>query len=398
MSAPTTAPADRAPHRDPAFRPLVERFRQIFTRRSDGGGALAVYVSGQPVVDVWAGYADVPARRPWKNDTIAMSYSTSKGVLATLLHRLIDAGRLDAHRPIAAYWPEFAAAGKKDLTVADLLTHRTGLHSCLGIVDDPRVFADHHHMAEVLAARRPATWVVGKPAYHAITWGWLVGGLIERVSGRDVRVVLADELAAPLDADGLFIGAPLDQRHRVAALYPDREPPWLRPGTLAPALGRIRRLRAFTDALLVQSVADLLRSDQAYDLVVPSANGTFTARSLARMYAALANGGRVDGTRLLSEDAVDQLGRVQTRARDRVLGFRMRWRLGYHQAFTTAQTPPKGFGHYGLGGSGAWADPETGLAIAFTTNRMGAATTPVGDLRLPRLGAVVLDLVRRHQV
>lgn len=113
------------------------------------------------------------------------------------------------------------------------------------------------------------------------------------------------------------------------------------------------------------------------------------------MYAPLANGGEIDGEVFLTPEVLAEAGRVRTRERDRVLGFTMRWRLGYHGAFVAGREQPRmGFGHFGLGGSGAWADPETGMAIAFVTNKLGTATTPIADVRLARLGAVALQCAR----
>jgi CubicO group peptidase (beta-lactamase class C family) len=129
--------------------------------------------------------------------------------------------------------------------------------------------------------------------------------------------------------------------------------------------------------------------------VMPAVNGVFTARSLARIYGAYANGGAVEGRRLLKEDTVADAGRIQTRERDKVLFLNMRWRLGFHQAFTMRNRVPRGFGHFGFGGSGGWADPETGLSVAFVTNRLGNATTPVGDARLVRLGDLAVKIVRQ---
>lgn len=130
------------------------------------------------------------------------------------------------------------------------------------------------------------------------------------------------------------------------------------------------------------------------DVEIPAVNGVFTARDLATMYSALANGGSVDSVELLSRRTAHDIGRVQTRTRDYVLGFNMRWRLGYHQAFTTGRMPRRGFGHFGFGGSGAWADPSTGLSLGFVTNKVGSATTPIGDVRLARLGGAALAVVR----
>ena len=128
---------------------------------------------------------------------------------------------------------------------------------------------------------------------------------------------------------------------------------------------------------------------------MPAVNGVFTARALATMYGALANGGTVDGTELLSRRTVHEAGRVVTRDRDYILGLRMRWRLGYHQAFTGLRSPRRAFGHFGFGGSGGWADPSSGISVGFVTNRLGTATTPMADARLIRLGSLITSAATR---
>jgi CubicO group peptidase (beta-lactamase class C family) len=159
---------------------------------------------------------------------------------------------------------------------------------------------------------------------------------------------------------------------------------------VAARVEHLRRTRYFAEALLIDGFERLLYNDpdrRILDTEMPAANGVFTARSLAKVYAALATDGSVDGVQVLTPETLREAGRVQHRGRDYVLGLPMRWRLGYHQAFTAGRPAWKAFGHFGYGGSGAWADPETGLSLAFVTNRLGSITTPVGDVRLPRLGA-----------
>jgi CubicO group peptidase (beta-lactamase class C family) len=129
---------------------------------------------------------------------------------------------------------------------------------------------------------------------------------------------------------------------------------------------------------------------------MPAVNGALSAGALARLYGALANGGADAGARLLAADTVRDLGRVHVRTPDRVLGIRMRWRLGYHQAFGPGRRAPKAFGHYGYGGSGGWADPELGLSLGFVTNRIGSVTTPMADLTLYRLSRVVRECAERR--
>jgi CubicO group peptidase (beta-lactamase class C family) len=380
---------------DRRFRPLVQRFAGMFRRPSQGGGALAAYYRGEPVVDVWAGYADAKGARPWEHDTAAMSFSTTKGAVSTVVHRLVDRGLLAYDEPLASYWPAFGTVGKEHLTLRELLSHQTGLHRIRGVVPTAEEILDHLPLTELLAAQEPHKPRSGGTGYHALTFGWLVAGLVHEVTGMGLRDAVVQELAEPLGLDAFWIGAPVAERHRVAELFsPGPAVPMDR---LAARVASNRRTRYFAEALLIDGFERLLYNDpdrRILDTEMPAANGVFTARSLARMYAALATDGSVDGIQVLSAETLHEAGRVQNRGRDYVLGLPMRWRLGYHQAFTAGRPAWKAFGHFGYGGSGAWADPETGLSLAFVTNRLGSITTPIGDVRLPRLGAAALAAVR----
>ena len=386
-------------HADRRFRPLVQRFANLYRRPAHGGAALAVYWRGEPVVDVWVGYADAAGVRPWERDTAAMSFSTTKGVVSTVVHRLVDRGVLDYDEPLAAHWDAFAEGPKSGITLRDLLSHQAGLHRIRGVVPGADHLLDHEHIADLVAAQVPSKPQQGGTGYHGLTFGWLLAGLVKRVTGMGLREAVDTELAKPLELDGFWIGAPLAERHRVAELFP--------PMPKALGLDRIggrvesnRRTRYLAEALLIDGFERLVFHDpdrRILDTEMPAANGVFTARSLARMYAALATDGSVDGVEVLSPRTLNEAGRVQHRSRDYVLGLPMRWRLGYHQAFTLGRAPAwKAFGHYGYGGSGAWADPETGLSLAFVTNRLGSVTTPIGDVRLPRLSAAALAAARRE--
>jgi CubicO group peptidase (beta-lactamase class C family) len=380
---------------DRRFRPLVQRFAGMFRRPSQGGGALAVYWQGEPVVDVWTGYADDQGGRPWERDTASMSFSTTKGVVSTVVHRLVDRGLLAYDEPLATYWPAFATVDKEHLTLRELLSHQTGLSRIRGVVTSAEDLLDHLPLTELLAAQSPKKPRTGVTGYHALTFGWLVAGLVQQVTGSGLRELVEQELADPLDLDGFWIGAPVEERHRVATLFSPG--PSIPLDRFAARMEANKRTRYLAEALLIDGFERLIYHDpdrRILDTEMPAANGVFTARSLAKMYAALATDGTVDGVKVLSPETLNEAGRVQDRGRDYVLGLPMRWRLGYHQAFTVGRPAWKAFGHFGYGGSGAWADPETGLSLAFVTNRLGSVTTPVGDVRLPRLGTAALGVVR----
>ncbi|HEX9887909.1 MAG TPA: serine hydrolase domain-containing protein [Nitriliruptorales bacterium] len=380
----------------PHFAPLAVRFDKLFGKPKDGGGSISAYLNGELVLDVWTGYADPQTRRPWERDTMALSFSTTKGVISTLLHRLVEQGLLTWDDRVADHWPDFAAAGKEGVTIRHVLTHTAGLHAVRPLVSEVEELLDHRHMATLLAKAAPRPEPGAAPGYHGLTYGWLVAGLIEHVTGRDVRDVLREDLAEPMELDGLFFGAPEDQRGRLARLFPGVTPAGLAIERLALRAERFDRTRSLVEALLVDGFEKIVfdPSNRIYDAAMPAVNGVFTARSLAKLYGALANRGQVGGLRLLQPETVTEIGRVQRRERDYVLGLPMRWRLGYHQAFTLGRRQNYAFGHFGYGGSGAWADPRTGLSLAFVTNRLGNATTPVGDGRLVRLGGQAIKLAR----
>ena len=384
-------------HVHPDFAPVADRLGKtidggLFTK-GRGGAAIAVYHHGELVVDAWGGVKD-SVGTPWAEDTMATSFSTTKGVVATVMHRLADRGELAYDDTVTTYWPEFAANGKADITIRDLLTHRAAMHDVRGLVDDPETLLDWGEMVTRLAAAAPK-WERGvRPGYHGVTYGWLLGEVIRRITGLTVDQAVQREIAEPLGLDGLRIGLPAEERHRAAELM-------ISPGAIrrlervARRLERIPRYRPFVDALVVDGFLGINLSDRIHDAEIPAANGVFTARSIARMYAAIGTPEAFDTPRLLSAETTAEATRRQTTKRDVVIGVPMHWRLGYHMALTTAGRPPEqGFGHFGFGGSGGWADPESGLAVGFTVSAV--AGTPFGDLRLLRLGGAALRAAKRR--
>jgi CubicO group peptidase (beta-lactamase class C family) len=378
----------------PGFEAVRHSFDRIVGRRS-GGGALAVRVRGQDVVDLCTGFADRAAVRPWQPDTIAISFSTTKGVASTIVHRLAERGLIDYDEPVATYWPEFAAGGKGRVTVRDLLTHRAGLSSVRAVADRAEDLLDHVAMEEKLAARTVYA-PTRRSAYHAITYGWLIAGLCRRVTDSGLADLARTEVTEPLGITGLEIGVPEHAREFVA------EPvghALRQVGQAADATQRLwirsRIPRTTIDALHVPGFAHLFegREPPIWNTEMPAVNGAISARALARMYEPLANQGRAGDVAYLKPETVQNLGRVQVRTADAVLGLQMRWRLGYHQGFGAGRDAPLAFGHYGYGGSGGWADPGSGLSVGFVTNRIGSLTTPLGDLNLFRLNRVVRQCV-----
>lgn len=372
---------------EPGFERLANEFARLIGNRR--GGALAVYRGEKQLVDVWAGTADRAGRRPWTANTPSLSFSTTKGVTSTVLHVLADRGLIGYDEPVAAFWPEFAARGKGDITVRQLMSHAAALHELRGLVERGTDLLDHVKMSERLAAA-PTAWAPGPSGYHAFTYGWLADGLARSVTGRGVADLLTDEIVTPFGLDGLHIGRPPSPP---AVPYGRSVPAFSLAGTVTgPLLSRARVTKAAYNAFAVPGVQALFEgSDPAiWTTQMPAVNGAFTARGLGRLYAFLANGGEVGGQRLLSPETVHELGRVQIRTNDRVLGIKMRWRLGYHQAFGAGSH--RAFGHFGWGGSGAWADPDSGLSFGFVTNDVRAWTTPIGGLVILRLGRLATTL------
>lgn len=200
---------------DRRFDSVAELARRL--AESAGGGAFCVYLDGAAVVDVWAGARDAPSGIPWQADSMAMSWSTTKGVTSTVLHMLADRGVLDYDSPIAAYWPEFAQNGKGGVTVRQLMAMEAGLYDVRHLIADPREMLDHDTMAAHLASARPLHEPGRASAYHAFTYGWLAGELVRRVTDATLGDFVRSEISEPLSLDGCYIGTPAAEFDRVAA-------------------------------------------------------------------------------------------------------------------------------------------------------------------------------------
>lgn len=378
----------------PDFMALADEFRRQLGRTS-GGAAVCVHHRGERVVDLWGGVRD-DGGAPWEQDTLAMCFSTTKGVASFALHVFADRGLVDYDAPVATYWPEFAQNGKEAVTVRHVLSHSAGLHRLRSVIEGAHHMLDWDHMVGALARERPAYVPGTRAGYHALTYGWLVGEIVRRVSGQTLGEAIEREVAGPLGLDGLYLGCPPDQRHRVAPLEPIGRPAAL-PSSLrgvekrlGEAGGKLLSLvrspvntRRLINALVPRGMEDVLWGPEIMDAEIPAANGFFSARSLAAMYAVYGGGGRLGDRRLLSEETVARVGEVQNDTFDLVLTVPMRWRLGYHRIMTSRGSIGEAFGHFGFGGSGGWADPTRDLAVAMVCNR--GTGTPVGDLRLARL-------------
>jgi CubicO group peptidase (beta-lactamase class C family) len=393
-------------HVHPDFTEVADVFRHQL-QRTQGGAAVTVFHRGEAVVDLWGGSRTVEGD-PWESDTVAMCFSTTKGVASFALHQQVDAGLVEYDAPVATYWPEFAQNGKEDVTVRHVLSHSAGLHRVRSVVEGAHHMLDWEHMVDALARESPAYEPGSRTGYHALTYGWLVGEIVRRVTDRTLAEVVADDIADPLGLDGLYLGCPPDQRHRVAPLEPMGTPRNVLPRPvrqvekkigeqMGKALSMVRfpiNPRRMINALIPRGMEDVVAGPELMDAEVPALNGFLTARSLGAMYAVLAGGGSLGDVQLLSPETVDQIGEEQNSRADLVLVVPMRWRLGYHRVMTSRGPSPTGFGHFGFGGSGGWADPTRDLAVAMVCNR--GTGTPVGDMRLMRLGTASIAAAERR--
>jgi CubicO group peptidase (beta-lactamase class C family) len=352
---------------DDNFACTLRGFSQLFPGRRFGGGALSIYLHGEPVVDVWTGYSDRRGTQYWTADTGAMVFSATKGMASTVIHRLVDRGLIDYDVPVAEYWPDFGANGKAHITVRDVMRHRAGLSQLNGVgrVD----LLDHLVMEQRLADAPVNRLLYGHSAYHALTYGWLVSGLARAVTGQGMRDLIRTELAEPLDTDGLHLGRPPAGSPTRAAqiLFPQRSFPNPMFNFVAPKVAALQFSGGF-GSMYFPGMKKIVQGDTPFlDAEIPSANGVATARGLAKMYGAIANGGSIDGARFLSPETTGALTGEPDLRPDRNLIIPLAFHLGYHSLPFGLM---RGFGHVGLGGSTGWADPSSGLAIGYVHNRL----------------------------
>jgi CubicO group peptidase (beta-lactamase class C family) len=352
---------------DSRFAAVREQFELNFSDRGEAGAALCLTVGSRIVADLRGGWTDAANQRPWSGDTLVNVFSVGKGMLAACLARLVGQGLLVPDARVARYWPQFGAAGKDQITVRQLLSHQAGLPA----VRAPLLAGsglDWQLMTSVLAAEEP-WWPPGSGhGYHVNTFGYLGGELIRRITGLTPGEYLRRELAGPLGAD-VHIGLPPDQHYRVA----DFAWPVARPdGTGEHMPGNQMALSAyfnppdFSGAGIVNTPA--WRSAQ-----MPSANMHATAAGVARIYAALAAGGTVDGVEVVARGALAEAVEEQVYGRDLVLERHSRFGLGFQLAHPER---PFGrnegcFGHFGAGGAVGFCDPDADLAFGYVTNQMG---------------------------
>jgi CubicO group peptidase (beta-lactamase class C family) len=378
-------------HVEHGWEKVADAFRANFEGSpGEVGAAVSVYAHGHPVVDLWGGLADREANRPWAEDTIVEVASTTKGATAISAHLLAQRGLLDLDAPVVTYWPEFGAAGKTEIPVRWLLSHQAGLP----VVDTRLTFDEAcawHPVIRALEAQKPL-WKPGtEHLYHAHTFGFLVGEVVRRITGKSLGTFFAEQVVAPLGLSA-WIGLPKAQHQRLArvtyapfsleeltaglieatGLDADTVTAWIQslyaPGSVAARAGELGG--AF-------DVTSDLPNDRAFLAAeFPSANMVTDARSLARMYAATVS--NVDGVRLLDAATVERMTVVQTDT-TRMHGLPPGLRLPSDRSFWMSlgfwracppmpMVGPASFGHPGSGGSIGFADPDAGVGFGYVTN------------------------------
>lgn len=359
----------------PRFAPLKDAFRRNFTEAGELGAAFAAYVGGEPVADLWAGSLDSRHSAPWAENTLVNIFSTTKGLVSALALRLVAEGKLSLERPVAHYWPEFAQAGKQDIPVKWLLGHRAGLPAIRELLPDDALY-DWDRMCAALAAEAP-WWTPGtRHGYHPITFGWLVGEVLRRASGKGVGRLLQDSFAHPLGLD-MHIGVPAAEQVRIARISRPAPDP-----SNVEATGFMQKMmadptgitaRAFANPM---SIATGTNTAEWRSAAIPAANGHATARAVARFYAALAVGGTLDGVEVLPRDILKYCWTETSAGADAVLGIDTRfshgWMLSQNRPGAAFGPGRRSFGHPGAGGSLGMADPDRGIAVGYVMNRMGA--------------------------
>jgi CubicO group peptidase (beta-lactamase class C family) len=370
---------------DPRFSRVRDAFIENFAKYSEVGAATSVTVDGRCVVDIWAGHTDQAKTRSWNRDTLVNVWSTTKGLCAMCAHRLADQGKLDLDAPVAKYWPEFAQSGKGSIPVTALLNHKAGLAGIRAPLEHDDLFNWEKVTTEL--ARQEPWWVPGtRHGYHAITFGWLVGEVVRRVSGKSLGTYFRDEIAKPLGADA-HIGTGPEFDARIAEIIYAPEPKPGEPNLFAEMAkdpGSVSYAALFNPPTMFLQETTNSRAWRGAE--IPGANGHANARALARIYGTLARGGEVDGVKLFGPREIERCYTEQSKGQDAVLPLTTRFGLGFmlSQPGTMMGPNPHTFGHPGAGGSLGFADPDAKVGFGYVMNQM--SNEPLLD---PRPAALI---------
>jgi CubicO group peptidase (beta-lactamase class C family) len=350
---------------DDRFEPVREAFAANFAERGEIGASVAVVAGGEPVVNLWAGWADPGRTRAWQQDTLTNVWSTTKAMTSLCTHVLMDRGELDPDAPVARYWPEFAAGGKAEIPVRWIMSHQTGLTG-LSVPTALQDYYDWEKITALLAGQEPLFPPGTTSGYQAITFGYLAGEVIRRITGQSCGTFFASEIAGPLGAD-FFIGLPPSELGRCSELLGVR-PSEDEQAALAQAYASASP--AAQAALINPALTgDEANADDWRMAEIPAANGHGTALALVTVFGTLADGSE----RLISAKTLQAARASNGRHTDLVLGFPLEFGLGFGLSGPEGHFGPNpaAFGHDGFGGSAVGADPEAGVAFAYVMNRMG---------------------------
>jgi CubicO group peptidase (beta-lactamase class C family) len=357
---------------DPRFGELRDELQRQFDSGAELGASIAVVERGTPVVDIWGGYREVERTSPWLRDTITNVWSITKTMTSLAALMLADRGELDLDAPVAKYWPEFAQNGKAEITVKQVMSHTAGVSGW----DQPfslEVLYDYDEAVSRLAAQAP-WWEPGTASgYSLVNYGHIVGELVRRISGKNLKRFVAEEIAGPLGAD-FSIGVPRSEYDRVSNVVPP-PPAQLDLSQLPPGHPAIRTFGP------LPLDATLPRTDAWREAEIGAANGFGNARSVARIQSVISNGGEVDGVRLLSQPTIDRIFEVQSDGKDLVLFQHLRFGIGYGlPSPQESQLPDRRIAYWGgWGGSIVLNDVDRGFTFAYVMNRMDGAV--IGSVR-----------------
>ncbi len=356
---------------DDRFDSVRAAFEKNFKLELELGACFALAIDGELVVDLWGGHKDLDRTQPWEENTLAFTASNSKIVCTLCGLMLVDRGLINLDEPIATYWPEFAANGKEAIPVRYIFSHSTGLPG-FDELQPFETFCDWVAATSLLAAQAP-WWEPGtQSGYHGLSYGFLIGELVRRTTGRTIGTFFQEEVARSIGAD-FYIGLPESEFHRVAELDKG-EPREYEPGSIAE--------RATPTWIVLEN----LNTPAFMAAEIPAGNGYGNARSLARIGSIMACEGELDGTRFLSPEIVREAGEEQLYTHDLVMGAPVRWGLGLGLSSKEIPIPFKGAMHWGgYGGSSTVMIPEKHAAFSYIPTSF--ETSVFGDARGNRINA-----------
>ena len=342
------------------YEAVRDTFASNFATAGDVGASVSLVRNGEVMVDLWGGYADAARTKSWTHDTLANVWSTTKGMGALVCGMLVERGLIAYADKVSKHWPEFAAEGKGNITIGQMLSHQAGLCGP-SVPTTVEEMCNHALMAERLAAQAPLWEPGSKSGYHALTVGILAGEVVARVTGKSIGTWFRENVALPFEVD-FFIGLPASEDHRVAEMIPAKTSNM--PGSL----------NASQMAALGNPAPNAATPNERFwrGAELSSANGQSTASAIARVYGALASDGKIDGKELVKPATIRAMTAVQIEGHDEVLAMPSRWGAGYILNVGGLYGPNnESFGHSGWGGSFGFADPKTGIGMAYVMNQMG---------------------------